>query len=177
MLKPFFQSSTQDRIPNRWKELLRNRLVKSLSHAAEKYFRKRMRRHQRNMPIAIEISDNSDEVQIFSWSLPSLSLWPSELFCITILTLFWSLYNTERDAPSCPCGHAGRRTWNWKWKWKCWNYQHFESCVAAPCPTLTFLPGIVRNPTLAGRMSSCWCRSKKMELVNVHHHPKNRVET
>ena len=45
----------QDRIPNKWKELLRNRLVKSLSHAAEKYFRKHMRRHQRNMSIAIEI--------------------------------------------------------------------------------------------------------------------------
>ena len=35
---------TQDRIPNKWKELLRNKLVKSLSQAAEKYFRNRMRR-------------------------------------------------------------------------------------------------------------------------------------
>ena len=56
------------------KELSRNQLVKSLSQAAEKYFRQRMRRHQRNMPTAataIEISDDSDEVRFLSWSLPS----------------------------------------------------------------------------------------------------------
>ena len=55
---------TEDCIPNKWKELLRNKLVKSLSQAAEKYFRKHMGRHQRNMPIAataIEISDDSDQ--------------------------------------------------------------------------------------------------------------------
>jgi hypothetical protein len=52
------------------KELSRNKLVKSLSQAAaEKYFRQRMRRHQRNMPTAataIEISDDSDEVIFLS---------------------------------------------------------------------------------------------------------------
>lgn len=38
--------------------------------------------------------------------LPSLSLWPSQLFCITIFIhihfSFQSLCNTERDVPSCP---------------------------------------------------------------------------
>jgi hypothetical protein len=40
------------------------------------------------------------------------------LYHHTMLIFFKSLYNTERDAPSCPYGsygHAGRRTWKWKW--------------------------------------------------------------
>ena len=54
------QPDTQEPFPNKGKELLRNKLVKSLSLAAEKHFRKRVRRHQRNMPTAFEISDDSD---------------------------------------------------------------------------------------------------------------------
>ena len=38
---------TQDRIPNKWKELFRNKFVKSLSEAAEKYFRVHMRRYMK----------------------------------------------------------------------------------------------------------------------------------
>ena len=54
---------TQDRIPNIWKECMKNILLKSVTKAAEKYFRKRLRRQQRNMPAlpAIVISDDSDD--------------------------------------------------------------------------------------------------------------------
>ena len=41
---------TQDRIPNIWKQCMKNILLKSVTKAAEKYFRKRLRRQQRNMP-------------------------------------------------------------------------------------------------------------------------------
>ena len=62
----------QDCIPNKWKECMKNVLLKSMTKAAEKYFRKRLRRQQRNMPApsaidAIVISDNSDDdVEILS---------------------------------------------------------------------------------------------------------------
>ena len=63
---------TQDCIPNKWKECMKNVLLKSMTKAAERYFRKRLRRQQRNMPApsaidAIVISDNSDDdVEILS---------------------------------------------------------------------------------------------------------------
>ena len=56
----------------KWKECMKNVLLKSMTKAAEKYFRKRLRRQQRNMPApsaidAIVISDNSDaDVEILS---------------------------------------------------------------------------------------------------------------
>ena len=105
------------------KELSRNKLVKSLSQAAEKHFRQRMRRHQRNMPSAasaIEISDDSDEVICLSWSLPScpcdlLSCFVSPYAFFIIFHFNLCTISREMCLP-CPCGHAGRRTW----KWKCW---------------------------------------------------------
>ena len=76
---------TQDRIPNIWKKCMKNILLNSVTKAAEsaeKYFRKRLRRQQRNMPAlpAIVISDDSDDdVEILnwrSWCLPSLPRCP-----------------------------------------------------------------------------------------------------
>ena len=60
--------ATQDRIPNKWKDLLRRKMLKQVSAAAEKYFRKRLRRQQRLLPEtpAILISDESDDVEIVS---------------------------------------------------------------------------------------------------------------
>ena len=83
---------TQDRIPNIWKECMKNILLKSVTKAAEKYFRKRLRRQQRNMPAlpAIVISDDSDDdVEILnwrSWCLPSLSLCPFDSGFLLIFT-------------------------------------------------------------------------------------------
>ena len=82
---------TQDRIPNIWKECMKNILLKSVTKAAEKYFRKRLRRQQRNMPAlpAIVISDDSDDVEILiwrSWCLPSLSRCPFDSGFLLIFT-------------------------------------------------------------------------------------------
>jgi hypothetical protein len=76
-----------------WRTNLWNRF-----QAAEKYVRKCLKRHQKTMPTAIEISDDSDEVTILSWSLPSLSLWFFELFCITIpCSFFLNLCTIPRE--------------------------------------------------------------------------------
>ena len=91
--------------------------MKSLSQAAEKYFRQRMRRHQRNMPTAataIEISDDSDEARFLSCSLPScpcdlLSCFVSPYACFIIF--HFNLCTISREMCRVAfVGHAGRRT-------------------------------------------------------------------
>ena len=90
---------TQDRIPNKWKKLLRNKLVKSLSQAAQKYFRKRMIRHQRIMPTAIEISD---ELWWF-WRSDN-----SELkFAILVPVTFWAVLYHQTDSIFHLCAIPG----------------------------------------------------------------------
>ena len=123
---------TQDRIPNIWKECMKNILLKSMTKAAEKYFRKRLRRQQRNMPAlpAIVISDDSDDdVEILnwrSWCLPSLSRCPFDSGFLLIFTHFLfgftklALQITENFAPRCHYGHTGRKTWN-EMKWNDWD--------------------------------------------------------
>lgn len=65
--------ATQDCIPNRWREFQMNMLVKSVAQAAERYFRKCIRKQQRNMPqlpssspATIVLSDDSDDVEILN---------------------------------------------------------------------------------------------------------------
>ena len=135
---------TQDRIPNKWKELFRNKFVKSLSEAAEKYFRVHMRRYMKipkkpaNCHWDLWWFWPSNNFELKFAILVPVTLWAVLNF--TYLYLFFeSLYNTERDALSCLCGHAGRRTWKWKWCARlisvdqCWSCLQLAPSLQGPC--------------------------------------------
>ena len=79
------EMTKDDCVPNQWMQLIRSRQVRSLTAAAEKYYRKHLRRQMRSMLArpTIEISDESSSSAEFLSYRPPLH--PDPVICNAII--------------------------------------------------------------------------------------------
>ena len=75
------EMESSDQLPNKWMQLSRSCLIRSVGAAAERYHAKNLRRRMRSMPArpTIEVSDDSgSEVELISHRPP---LHPDPILC------------------------------------------------------------------------------------------------